>query len=100
LTASKFRHCSKSRGLGLRLSIWAWLLVAVGGMLLLLLVLGGVLAFLNSKKELSQIKQSVPERRHTEQQGTDQRKHTKVIYFLILALDITSTGENPLADPV
>jgi hypothetical protein len=44
-------------------------------MLLLLLVLGGVLAFLNSKKELSQIKQSVPERRPTEQQGNHQRNH-------------------------
>ena len=41
--------------------------------LLLLLILGGVLAFLrNWKKGPSQIKQSVPERRPTEEQGNDQ----------------------------
>ena len=34
MTASKFRHCPKSRGLRHRLSVWAWLLIAVGAMLL------------------------------------------------------------------
>ncbi|CAF1243048.1 unnamed protein product [Adineta steineri] len=72
LTASKFRHCPKARGLHQRLSVWAWVLVAVGAMLLLLLILGGILAFIrNSKTESSDIKQSIPERRSTGEQIID-----------------------------
>jgi hypothetical protein len=50
LTTSMFRHCPRARGLGYSLSIWAWVLVGVGGMLLLLLILGGVLAFIRNSK--------------------------------------------------
>ncbi len=72
MTASKFRHCPKSRGFRHHLSIWAWLLVAVGAMLLLLLILGGVLAYRrNSKRGSSEIRKSVPEPRQTDEQGKD-----------------------------
>ena len=73
LTASKFRHCPKHRGLHHRLPIWAWLLVAVGAMLLLLLILGGVLAFIrNMKKGPSQGKNSATETRRTDEPGNHQ----------------------------
>ncbi|CAF1041144.1 unnamed protein product [Rotaria sordida] len=62
LTTSKFRNCPKSHGLRHRLSIWAWLLVAFGGMLLLLLILGGVLTFIrNLKKDSPQVRKSIAE---------------------------------------
>lgn len=70
LTTSKFRQCPRVRGLGQRLTIWAWILIAVGAMLLLLLILGGVLAFLrNSKTESPLTKRSISEGRHTEEPG-------------------------------
>jgi len=72
LNASKFRHCPKPRGFRHRLSIWAWLLVVVGAMLLLLLILGAVLAFRrNSKRGSSEIRKSVPESRQTDEQGNN-----------------------------
>jgi succinate dehydrogenase hydrophobic anchor subunit len=73
LTASKFRHCPKARGgLRHRLSVWAWILVAVGAMLLLLLILGGVLAFIrNSKKGSYKTKKLTPEPPHNDEQGND-----------------------------
>ena len=62
LTQSTFRHCPKSSGFRQRLTVWAWILVAVGAMLLLLLILGGVLAFLrNSKRGSANIKQTITE---------------------------------------
>jgi hypothetical protein len=46
--------------------------VAVGAMLLLLLILGGVLAYRrNSKRGSSEIRKSVPEPRQTDEQGKD-----------------------------
>ncbi len=70
MTASKFHHCSKPRGLRYRLSIWAWILIAVGAMLLLLLILGGVLAFAhNSKRGSVKIRKPEPERRRNDEQG-------------------------------
>ncbi len=73
MTASKFRHCPKHRGLRYRLPIWAWLLVAVGAMLLLLLLLGGVLAFIgNSKRGSAEIRKPVSEPDRTDEQGNDQ----------------------------
>lgn len=65
MTQSKFRQCQNPRGLRHRLTIWAWILVAVGAMLLLLLILGGVLAFMrNSKRGSLDMRESAPERRH------------------------------------
>lgn len=79
LTASKFRQCPKSRGLGQHLSVWAWILVIVGAMLLLLLILGGVLAFIrNSKRGSAQIHKSVSESRRTDEPGNNQ------IYSILL----------------
>ncbi len=73
MTVSKFHHCPTYRGLRHRLSIWAWILIAVGGMLLLLLILGGVLAYMrNSKRGSSEISQPVLERRHTDEKGNTQ----------------------------
>ncbi|CAF3558782.1 unnamed protein product [Rotaria sp. Silwood1] len=67
LSESKFRNCPKSHGLRHRLPIWAWLLVVVGAMLLLLLILGGVLTFIrSSKKELPQVRKSVSETLRTD----------------------------------
>ena len=72
MTTSKFHHCPKHRKFRHRLSIWAWILVAVGAMLLLLLILGGVLAFIrNTKRGSSQIRKSVPEPHRSNQQGND-----------------------------
>ncbi|UJR15408.1 hypothetical protein I4U23_002355 [Adineta vaga] len=85
LTASKFRNCPKIRGLRHRLTVWAWLLVAVGAMLLLLLILGGILAFLrNSKKGSADIKQLTPERRLTGER----------------TITVPSTREDPTAEPM
>jgi len=73
LTASQFRHCPKPHGFRHHLSIWAWLLILVGAMLLLLLILGGVLAYMrNSKRGSSQISKSVPEPLRTDEPGNDQ----------------------------
>ncbi len=73
MTTSKFRHCPKHRGLRHRLSVWAWLLVAVGAMLLLLLILGGVLAFIRgSKRGSSEIRKPALEPRRPDDQGNDQ----------------------------
>ncbi len=73
MTVSKFRHCPRHRGFRHRLTFWAWLLVAVGAMLLLLLILGGVLAYMNnSKRGSSQIRKSVLEPRRNDEQGNGQ----------------------------
>lgn len=70
LIASRFRQCPKTRGLRGRLTFWAWLLIAVGAMLLLLFILGGVLAYIrNSKKGSSEIKQSPTKQRLTADEG-------------------------------
>ncbi|CAF1545867.1 unnamed protein product [Rotaria magnacalcarata] len=61
LTASSFRHCPIDETLHRSLSVWAWLLVLVGGLLLLLLILGGVLTLIRSSKKAStQTRKSVP----------------------------------------
>ncbi len=70
MTGSKFNHCPKSRGFRHRLTLWAWILIAVGAMLLLLLILGGVLAFAhNSKRGSVKIRKPEPERRRNDEQG-------------------------------
>ncbi|CAF3027781.1 unnamed protein product [Rotaria sp. Silwood2] len=85
LSASKFRNCPKGHGLRRRLPIWAWLLVAVGAMLLLLLILGGVLAFIrNSKKELPQTRKSISETLRTDKE----------------AIHITGNRDEPTIEPV
>ncbi|CAF1031984.1 unnamed protein product [Adineta ricciae] len=85
LTSSTFRHCPKARGFRHRLTVWAWLLVAVGGMLLLLLILGGILAFIrNSKKGSVDIKQPTLERRLTGER----------------TVSIRSGREDPTAEPM
>ncbi|CAF3210107.1 unnamed protein product [Rotaria socialis] len=61
LTASTFRHCPTDEPLHHSLSVWAWLLVVVGGLLLLLLILGGVLTLIRSSKKVpTQARKSVP----------------------------------------
>ncbi len=70
MTGSKFNHCPKSRGFRHRLTLWAWILIAVGAMLLLLFILGGVLAFIrNSKRGSVEIRKPESERRHTDEQS-------------------------------
>jgi hypothetical protein len=73
LTASRFRHCPHTRGLRHRLSPWAWVLVAVGAMLLLLLIFGGILTFKrNSKRGSLQTKTLATESDRSDQKGKDQ----------------------------
>ena len=73
MISSQFRHCPKSTDSRHRLSVWAWILVAVGAVLLLLLLFGGVLAFIhNSKRNLSQLKESAVEQGHPDEEGNDQ----------------------------
>lgn len=113
LTGSRFRHCPKSRGSPFRLSVWTWILLVVGAMLLLLLILGGVLAYRrNSKKGSSAIRKPVSERPPADEKGNTQlqcisvfvdRKfvsHTQTINDLILVINISSTREDPAAEPV
>jgi hypothetical protein len=72
LTASQFRHCPKNHGLRHRLSPWAWVLVAVGAMLLLLLILGGVLTFnRNSKRGSLRTEKPTSESRRSDEKGND-----------------------------
>ena len=106
MTSSTFRHCPKVRSLRHRLTVWAWLLVAVGGMLLLLLILGGILAFIrNSKKGSVDIKQPTPERRLTGERSKNcmepnelPTNHCPFSFFL--AVSIRSGREDSTAEPV
>ena len=107
LTTSTFRHCPKIRGFRHRLTVWAWLLVAVGGMLMLLLILGGILAFIrNSKKGSVDIKQPTPESRFTGERSKDCLSSSKLptnqysFSLVFVAVSVRTSREDPTAEPV
>lgn len=104
MTQSTFRQCPNTRGLRHRLTIWAWILVAVGAMLLLLLILGGVLAFRrNSKRGSLDMRESAPERRHPPPEKSNVLHYNlfgRTIDSPILGTYIPSTHQDPASEPV
>lgn len=64
LTNSKFRNCPAVRGRRRRLPIWAWVLIAVGGAILALILFGTIIAVVRkSKKNGTSKKKAFPEQR-------------------------------------
>ncbi|CAF1154038.1 unnamed protein product [Rotaria sp. Silwood1] len=64
LTSSQFRHCTKIRGRRRLLPIWVWIAIAIGGTLLLLIILGAIISLMSkSKKRSSKSKITLPEQR-------------------------------------
>lgn len=101
MTGLKFRQCPKEPRLYQQLSVWAWLLVAVGGMLLLLLILGGVLTLIRSSQRVStQIRKSIPETNHIDDEGNIKTFKISPQFYLFSASKNTSSRDDSAREPV
>jgi hypothetical protein len=71
LTNSKFHNCPAIRARRRRLPIWAWVLIAVGGAILALILFGTIIAIVRKSKKngTPNKKKPFPEPRVTEEKS-------------------------------
>ena len=101
LTTSKFRHCPAVRGRRRRLPIWAWVLIAVGGAILALILFGTIIAVVRkSKKNGTPKKKSFPEPRKPGDKRKDLWSFEWMLTALFLAPGTPTIRTDPAAEPV
>ncbi|CAF2623072.1 unnamed protein product [Rotaria sp. Silwood2] len=101
LTNSQFRHCTKIRGRGRRLPMWAWIAIIIGGTLLLLIIIGVIIALMTkSKKKTSRSKITLPEPRRPDEKGKDNFVYEFSTFSSVLVIRVPPRRADPAAEPM